>query len=92
MKETTGFDANRRLAQVALWTESAARWIEQATAQERHACRRDLVTLTLKRSDLELFVSGLDSVAKSLLGLALPVPPVVPVPPVHKKPRLRLVP
>ena len=91
MNDTTKFDANRRLAEIALWTDGSARWIEQATAPRQSACRSDHVTVTFRRDELETFVSGLRGVARSLLGLAQPVPPPVPTPPPTERPYLRLV-
>jgi hypothetical protein len=89
MNETTKFDANRRLAEIALWTDDGAHWIEQTTAQR--ANRAAHVTVTFRRDELERFVSGLRSVSRTLLGLAQPVPLPVAIPPAAERPYLRLV-
>jgi hypothetical protein len=76
MSET--FDANRRLAEVALWVDGSARWVDQATEAARVAApRRRQVTVTLDRAELETFVTGLRGIARVLMGLARPVPPPV---------------
>jgi hypothetical protein len=91
MSDGPKFDANRRLAEIALWTDGAARWIERATQQERPGGRHDPVTVTFRRAELEAFVSGLRGVAQSLLGLAQPAPPPVLTPHPRERPHLRLV-
>ena len=84
------FDANRRLAEIALWADSSARWLDRATGAARAAApRQGQVTITLDRAELEGFVSGFQGVARALLGLAQPVPP--PVPTKARRPELRLV-
>jgi hypothetical protein len=67
------FDANRRLAEVALWLDGSARWVEQATEAVRTAPRQRQVTVTLDRAELETFVAGFRGVARVLMGLAQPV-------------------
>lgn len=83
------FDANRRLAEIALWADGAARWLDQATGTARAAPRRGQVTITVDHAELDSFVSGLQGVARALLGLAQPVPP--PVPTKARRPDLRFV-
>ena len=84
------FDANRRLAEIALWMDGGARWLERATEAARmSAPRAGRVTVTLDRAELEGFVAGFRGVARALVGLAQPVPPPVPV--ASRHPRLRLV-
>ena len=85
MSET--FDANRRLAEIALWADGSARWLDRATGAARAASRQGQITITLDRAELEGFVSGFQGIARALLGLAQPVPPPIPVAPR----RLRLV-
>jgi transposase len=75
MSET--FDANRRLAEVALWADGSARWVDQATEAARTAApRRRQVTVTFDQAELETFVTGF-RVARVLMGLAQPMPPPV---------------
>jgi hypothetical protein len=74
---STSFDANRRLAEIALWVDGSARWVEQATEAARAAPRQRQVTVTLDHAELETFVAGFRGVARVLMGLAQPVPPPV---------------
>lgn len=74
------FDANKRLAEIALWTDSGARWIDRATASKQPNGQRGEVTVTLDRRELEAFVIGLRRVSQSLLGIVQPVPPPLPRP------------
>jgi hypothetical protein len=92
MNDAEKFDANRRLAEIALWSDSGARWIERATAAElTDQARGNLVAVTFRRNELEAFVRGMRITARSLLGIAQPVPPPVPTPPASEQPYLRLV-
>lgn len=70
------FDANQRLAQIAVWTDAGAAWIGQEAA--RADGEAEEVTLTLRRDELERFVSGMRWISRSLLGLAQPIPPLPP--------------
>ena len=83
------FDANRRLAEIALWMDGGARWLDRATEAARAAPRQGRVTVTLDQAELEGFVAGFRGVARALVGLAQPVPPPLPV--ASRRPRLRLV-
>lgn len=86
------FDANRRLGEIALWSDSGARWIERATAASlTDQPRSDLVAVTFRRDELEAFVRGMRITARSLLGIAQPVPPPVPTPSAPERQHLRLV-
>jgi hypothetical protein len=76
MSET--FDANRRLAEAALWVDGSARWVDRATEAARTAApRRRQVTVTFDQAELETFVTGFRGIARVLMGLAQPVPPPV---------------
>jgi hypothetical protein len=76
MSET--FDANRRLAEVALWVDGSACWVDRATEAARTAApHRRQVTVTFDQAELETFVTGLRGVARVLMGLAQPVPPPI---------------
>jgi hypothetical protein len=90
MSDGPTFDANRRLAEIALWTDAGARWVGQAILHGQPD-RHDQVTVTFRRAELEAFVTGLRGVAQSLLGFAQPVPPPVPTTRPDGRPRLRLV-
>jgi hypothetical protein len=71
MSET--FDANRRLAEVALWVDGSARWVDRATEAARAAASRwRQVTVTFDQAELETFITGLRGVAHVLMGLAQP--------------------
>ncbi len=86
------FDADRRLAEVALWVDGAARWVDRATEAARATTLprpRPEVTVTFDRAELEGLVSGLRGVARTLVGLAQPVPPPISTP--SSGHRLRLV-
>jgi len=73
------FDANRRLAEIALWADGGARWLDRVTETARVAApRQRRVTITLDRAELDGFVSGFQGIARALLGLAQPVPPPIP--------------
>jgi hypothetical protein len=75
---TETFDANRRLAEVALWVDGTARWLEQAVERARAAAptsSRHRISLTFDPGELELLVTGLRGVARTLMGVAQPVPP-----------------
>lgn len=86
------FDANRRLGEIALWSDSGARWIEHVTAAHLTGRpRSDLVAVTFRRDELEAFVRGMRITARSLLGIAQPIPPPVPTPPASERPHLHLV-
>jgi transposase len=88
MSET--FDANRRLAEVALWADGSARWVDRATEAARSAApRRRQVTVTFDQAELETFVTGFRGVARMLMGLAQPVPPPISAAPQGR--HLRLV-
>jgi hypothetical protein len=90
---TETFDANRRLAEVALWADGTARWLEQVVKPTQAAApagSRHRINLTFSREELELLVSGLRGVARTLMGLAQPVPPPLPVTPVTHR-HLRIV-
>jgi hypothetical protein len=89
MSSAPSFDANARLAQIALWLDGGAGWIEQATAQAR-SDRVQAVTVTFSRRELDTFLSGLRCVAGALMGIAQPVPPPLPVQR-RGSPKLRLV-
>jgi transposase len=76
MSET--FDANRRLAEAALWVDGSARWVDRATEAARStAPRRRQVTVTFDQAELETFITGFRGVARMLMGLAQPVPPPI---------------
>ena len=84
------FDANRRLAELALWVDDGAHWIDQATvARAQRQNHGGDVVVTFDRNDLETFVRGLRTVATSMLGMAQPMPPLLPSSRV--RPALRLV-
>lgn len=85
----SAFNANQRLAEVALWVNAGAGWIDHVTGQARTA-RQGEVTITFERTELETFVSGLRAVSRTLMGLAQPVPPPLPEPPLTRG-HLRLV-
>jgi hypothetical protein len=88
MSET--FDANRRLAEAALWVDGSARWVDRATEAARStAPRRRQVTVTFDQAELETFITGFRGIARMLMGLAQPVPPPIPVAPQGR--HLRLV-
>jgi transposase len=88
MSET--FDANRRLAEIALWVDGSARWMDRATETVRAAApRRRQVTVTFDQAELETFITGFRGVARVLMGLAQPVPPPVAAAPQGR--HLRLV-
>ena len=88
----TTFDADRRLADLALWVDQGARWIDHATAAARQPPpahdRGEQVRVVFDRRELDAFVAGLHAVARGLLGLAQPVPP--PCLPAGPPPRRRL--
>jgi hypothetical protein len=93
---TAAFDADRRLAGLALWVDQGARWVDQATAAARQLPpargRGEEVRVVFDRRELDAFVAGLRGVARGLLGLAQPMPPpCLPagLPPPRR--RLRLV-
>jgi hypothetical protein len=89
---TEPFDANRRLAEVALWIDGASRWLEQAVEPARASApagSRHRITLTFDRGELELLASGLRGVARTLMGVAQPVPPLPAAPVAHR--HLRVV-
>jgi hypothetical protein len=71
------FDANRRLAEIALWTDAGAHWIGREVERKLSDRRAEDVTVTFDRAELERFVLGLRWISRSLLGLAQPVPPLV---------------
>jgi hypothetical protein len=75
MSET--FDANRRLAEIALWVDGSARWVDWATEAARTAApRRRQVTITFDRTKLETFATGLRCRPRADgLGSAGVVPP-----------------
>ena len=84
------FDANRRLAEIALWADGGARWVDRVTEAARATSpHRRHVTITLDRAELDSFVSGFQGIARALMGLAQPVPP--PIPTGTQRPRLGLV-
>ena len=74
------FDANRRLAEAALWVEGTARWLDRAVGSISPADGADtgMVSVTMPRDDLELFLSGMRGVARTLMGIAQPTPPPLP--------------
>jgi hypothetical protein len=82
------FNANARLAQIALWI-GGERWLDHSTERVR-ATRRGIVTVTFDRAELEALLSGVRGVSRSLLGIAQPVPPPIPMPR-SEPPHLRLV-
>ena len=68
---TETFDANRRMAEVALWIDGTARWLDHAVEPARStapAGGRHRISLTFDREELELLVSGLRGVARTLMG------------------------
>jgi transposase len=70
--------SNRRLAEVALWVDGSARWVDRATeAAQAAAPRRRQVTVTFDQAELETFVTGFRGMARVLIGLAQPVPPPI---------------
>ena len=70
--------SNRRLAEVALWADGSARWVDRATeAAWAAAPRRRQVTVTFDQAELETFVTGFRGIARVLMGLAQPMPPPV---------------
>jgi hypothetical protein len=84
-------DANRRMAELVLWLDEGARWFEHATAASRLVAPRGrTVEVTFNRAELEVFVTGLRGVSRSLMGLAQPVPPPLPAPPAAHR-HLRVV-
>jgi hypothetical protein len=91
---TGPFDANRRLAEVALWLDGTARWLDDAVEPARAAAlagSRHRISLTFDREELGLLVSGLRGVARTLMGVAQPVPPSLPAPPLARRHHLRVV-
>ena len=80
------FDANRRLAELALWIDGGARWIESATVSARQERHHEDVVVTFDRDELEAFIAGFRSIARAMLGLAQPVPRPLPT-----RPPLRIV-
>jgi hypothetical protein len=89
MKQAQSFDANARLAQIALWLDDGARWMDQA-AERARVDQTGAVTVTFNRAELAAFLSGFRGVSRALLGIAQPVPP--PLPTSTRKPSpLRLV-
>lgn len=70
---SAAFDANRRLAELALWLDQGASWIDNVTGDARRAPGD--VEVTFDRAELETFVTGLRGATRSLLGLVQPVPP-----------------
>lgn len=87
----TAFNANQRLAEIALWLDASASWADRATAQARAGRSGKTIVVTFERAELETFVSGLRGVARALMGLAQPVPPPLPEPPQTRSSHLRLV-
>jgi hypothetical protein len=86
------FDANRRLGEIALRSDSAAHWIDRVTAATLAGrSRSDFVTVTFHRDELEAFVRGMRITTRSLLGIAQPVPPPVPKPSPSKRQYAHLV-
>jgi hypothetical protein len=71
------FDANHRLAELALWLNDGSRWLDRATTPADAATPRTrrTVHIAFDRAELETFAAGLRGVARSLMGLAQPVPP-----------------
>jgi hypothetical protein len=86
---SAAFDTNRPLAEIALWADGGARWVEQATEAARAAPRQRQVTITLDPAQPETFIAGFRKVARGLMGLAQPVPP--PASPASKVCHLRLM-
>ena len=90
MNQAQSFDANARLAQIALWLDEGVRWMDRATEQAQ-ANQRGTVTVTFNRAELAAFLSGFRGVSRALLGIAQPVPPPLPRAPKGGPPHLRLV-
>jgi hypothetical protein len=76
------FDANQRLAEVALWADGTARWLDHAVGPLSPAggAHAGMVNVTFSRKDLELLLSGMRGVARTLMGIAQPTPPPLPAP------------
>ena len=82
--------SNCRLAEIALWADGSAHWVDRATEAARAAApRRRQVTVTFDQAELETFVTGFRGFARVLMGLAQPVPPPVATAPQGR--HLRLV-
>jgi hypothetical protein len=73
------FDANRRLAEIALWVDGGARWLDRATEAARRAAPRQCrVTITLDRAELDGFVSGFQGISPGAPGAGPARPPAGP--------------
>jgi hypothetical protein len=72
MSDASAFDANRRPAEGALWTDAGARWIQQAAAQGRRDGRLGQVAVIFNAAELEVLVAGLRGTEASRVVCAFP--------------------